>query len=96
MLTINGVMMPPVDSERAPGAAALDRVYTELQRLETSVEPSDVEWYAQFEDSDLMQSSHTELARLLETAPSATAQGFIAGVLAMRTHIAAMTMRPLI
>jgi hypothetical protein len=92
MLSINGVMLPPVESDSAPGAAAMERVYAELQQLETS----NLEWYAQFDDCDLMQSGQKDLAHLLETAPCAMAQGFIAGVMAMRVHIASMTMRPLI
>jgi hypothetical protein len=92
MLAINGSMMPSLEEDRAPGAAALDRIYNELQELEES----DLEWYAQFDASDLMQSTQHELASLLETAPSCVARGFMAGVMAMRVHIAQMTLRPII
>lgn len=73
------------------GATSMSRVYENLERLQDS----DPQWFAQFEDSDLMSMSAFKLVHLLDTAPNYLAQGYMAGVLSARLHLSQVAGRPL-
>lgn len=74
-----------------PGSTSMSRVYGGLERLQDS----DPQWFAQFEDSDLMSMSAFKLVQLLDTAPNYLAQGYMAGILSARLHLSQVAGRPL-
>ena len=73
------------------GSRSMSRVYENLERLQDS----DPQWFAQFEDSDLMSMSAFKLVQLLDTAPNYLAQGYMAGILSARLHLSQVAGRPL-
>ena len=75
-----------------PGAAAMARVKADLE----SIGVTHPEWFAAFEDSDPDICQVSDLIELLDTAPTDTARGFLAGKLLMREAIALITGRPLL
>lgn len=74
----------------APGSKSLTAVYVSLERL-TESHP---DWFARFEDSDLMTMPASELVELLDSAPSYEARGYMAGILSARMHMCLVGGRP--
>jgi hypothetical protein len=60
-----------------------------------SIAATDPDWFADFEDSDPDICPIADLIQLLDTAPTDTARGFLAGKLLMREAIAQITGRQL-
>lgn len=90
-LADDGMVFVRPTEDTTPGSKSISKVFSELERLQDS----SPEWYAEFEDSDLMTLPGEDLVRLLDKAPSYLAQGFMAGVLSARLHLAQLTSRSL-